>query len=98
MTGHRAGLVRQPPAALGLQHPQRRDADRHQGGLGVLGQGQVAFRPLEHELGELLLQRLIHLFEHQPRRCEALRQSEAHADGLGTLARKDEGTRHGKSL
>jgi hypothetical protein len=98
MAGDVAHLVRQAPAAFRLQHPQRRDADRHQRRLGILGQGQLALRPLEHQLGELLLQRLVHLFEHQPGGGEALRQSEAHADSLGALAWKDEGTCHGSSL
>ena len=49
MPGDERDPVGKPHAALALEHPHHRQAHRHQRRLGVLGQGQVRLRPLEHE-------------------------------------------------
>ncbi len=70
------------PFAFGLQHLQHGLADRHQGRLGVLGQGQIALMTLEHQLGKLLLQGLVDLLEDVAGGRKGLGQGPAHADGL----------------
>ena len=78
-----------------LEHTRDGDRYRHQSRLGVGGQDQVALGPREHEQREPLPERVIHFFEDVTRRSESIRKGLAHADGLGTLAGKYEGTRHG---
>ena len=90
--GRQAG---QRLAAILLQDARDRDADRHQRRLGVLGQDEVRFRPFPHQFREVLLQRLVDLLEDVACRGEGLGKVGAHADGLGSLSRKDERTTHG---
>ena len=59
-------------AALGLQHAQGREARRHQGRLGVGGEGQLLRRPLEHQPRQVLAQGGIDLVEHGPGLREGL--------------------------
>ena len=88
MAGDIARGVADADLALLLQHGDHRHANRHQRGLGVLGQGEHIVRALEHELGQVLLQRLVDLAEDLARLGEGRGQFLAHADGLGALPRK----------
>ncbi len=81
-------------AELALQRPHDRQTDRHQSRLGVLGEGEVLDRAVEHQLRELLGERLVHLLEHLARRGEGLGQLGPHADRLAALSRKGEGEAH----
>jgi hypothetical protein len=92
--GDEPRLGGQRPLALGLQHLEDRLADRHQRRLGVLGQGEIAFRPFEHQLGELLLQRVIDLLEDVSGGRKGLGQGAAHAGGLRSLTRENESADH----
>ena len=90
----KAALSESLKSALVLQHAQHGQADRHQGRLGVLGQGQIRLRPLEHEPAQALAQRIVDLLEDEARRAEGLGERTPHADGLGSLAREDEAGGH----
>ena len=81
-------------AAVLLQDAHDRDADRHQRRLGVLGEDQVGFRPFAHQFRQILLQRLVDLLEDVAGGGEGVGQVDAHADGLGSLSRKDESATH----
>ena len=94
MPGHERDPVGDPHAALALDHPHHRQAHRHQRRLGVLGQGQLQLRPLEHQPRQPLLQRLVDLLERLARRRKGFRQRPPHADGLRPLPRKHEGRAH----
>ena len=77
-------------AAILLQDAGDRHAHRHQGGLGILRQDQVRFGPFAHQLREVLFQGLVDLLEDIAGRGEGLGEVCPHADGLGSLSRKDE--------
>ena len=94
MAGHEGGIALEIEPGLGLQHADRREADRHQGRLGVGRQGQVLGRPLPHEGGELLGEGLVHLVENGPGLREGIGQGLAHADRLAALPGKNECARH----
>jgi hypothetical protein len=78
-------------AELGLQHPHRRQANRHQRRLSILRQGESLDRPVLHQLVQPLFQRVVDLLEHRAGRGEGVRQLHAHADGLAALAGKEQG-------
>ena len=63
---------RTPNSGSSIAH--HRQADRHQRRLGVLGQGQVVIRPLAHQPGEVLAQRVVDLLEHVARGREGVGQ------------------------
>src|SRR5690625_7831698 len=88
MPCHVKCLLRQLKATFFLQHPHHRHADRHQGWLSILRQSELILRSLEHELGEMLIQRVIHLFKYQARCRKGLGQSAAHSHSLTALPRK----------
>ena len=90
MAGHERRTALQNHAALVLQHPQHRHGDGHQRGLGVVGEGQFLRRALEHQLGQLLLQRLVNLAEDLAGGGERGGQVAAHPDGLAALAGENE--------
>jgi hypothetical protein len=94
VTGDEGDVAGQIEAALGLQHPQHRDAGGHQGRLGVRREGQLLGRALEHQAREVLAQRLVDLGEDRAGGGMTFSEGGAHADGLAALARKDEGARH----
>jgi hypothetical protein len=94
MARHHGGLVGQHQPALALQHPQHRERHRHQRRLRVLGQGELLDRAGEHQLGELLLQRVVDLLEHGAGGRERGREVPSHAGELASLTREDEGV-HG---
>src|SRR5665213_2968268 len=81
------------PAFLG-HDAHRREAHRHQGGLGVLRELKLAFGAFEDDPGKLLLQRLIDFLEHVARRLKGGVQVAAHADGLRALPRENESAGH----
>ena len=91
MAGHEVRHFGQRLAAVPLDHPDRRKRDRHQRGLGILREGQIALGALEHQTRQALFQRIVQLFEHQTGGLEGLGQLTAHADLLAALAGKDEG-------
>ena len=62
----------------------------HDRGLGVGGHGQLAFRPVLHQRRELLLERLVNLFEHRTGMRAGVGEVGAHADFLASLTGKDE--------
>ena len=88
MSGDHDRLLSQREAALLLQHAQHGERVRHQGGLGVLGQGQFLAGAFEHQSGELLLQGFVDLLEHLARGGEGGGEVASHADGLAALPGK----------
>ena len=96
MAGHQVARGREVEAGLLLQDPDHRQADGHQGRLGVLGQPQVVLRAFEHEPAEVLGQRIVDLLKEVPGHRKGLRQPLSHPDGLAALAGKNESARHGK--
>ena len=94
MAGDEGGVALQVEAGLGLQHAHGRQADGHEGRLGVRGEGELLGRPLPDEARQLLRQGRVHLVEDGPGLRKGLGQRLAHADGLAALARKDECARH----
>ena len=91
MAGHKGGVALEIEPGLGLEHPHGREADRHQGRLGIGRQRQLVLRPLEHQRATGSgPSAVIDLVEHGAGRGKALGQVLAHADGLAALARKHE--------
>ena len=56
MAGDVGGVPADVEPGLVLEHPDHREARRHQRRLGILGQRQLAFRPLEHQPRQRLRQ------------------------------------------
>ena len=81
-------------AGFRFEHAHRRERNRHQRRLRILGQRQLVGRPLPHDRGELFAERRVDLVEHRARGRESFGQRLAHADRLAALARKHEGCRH----
>src|ERR1700730_9584419 len=81
-------------AAFLFENPNHRQARRQQRGLGVFSKDEIAFRPFEHQLREALRQRLVDFCEEIAGRGKRVSQSAPHADGLGTLPRKDKSALH----
>ena len=75
MTGDELRVAREIDAGLGFEHPHGRERYRHQRGLRILRQRQGLGRPFPDDLGELLAERLVDLFEHPARRREGLRKA-----------------------
>ena len=94
MTGDEGGVLPEIETGLGLQHPDRRQAHRHQGRLGVGRQGQLLGGPFPHEGGELLGESLIHLVEHGLGLRKGIGKGLAHSDRLASLARENECALH----
>jgi hypothetical protein len=94
MAGDVAGQAGERLAAVLLQDTHHGNADRHQRRLGVLGQDQVGFGPFAHQFRQILLQRLVDLVKDVPGGGEGPGQVDPHADGLGSLSRKDESATH----
>ena len=89
MAGHEArGCGEVKPGVF--QRAQDGEADRHQRRLRILRQDQFFARPVEHQPGQALRQRIVHFLEDQPGDGRRPGQVPAHADGLGALPRKDE--------
>ncbi|GJE44827.1 hypothetical protein AEGHOMDF_4018 [Methylobacterium soli] len=81
---------REIEAALGLEHPEHREARGHQGRLGIRRQGQLLARPLEHQPRQVLAERGIDLLEHRAGLRVGLGEGTAHADDLTALAGENE--------
>jgi hypothetical protein len=95
MAGDVTRQRRQRLAAVLFQDAGDGHAHRHQGGLGILGQDEVRFGPFAHQFRQVLFQRLVDLVEHIAGRDEGQGEVGPHADGLGSLPRKDESATHG---
>jgi hypothetical protein len=65
-----------------------------EGRLGVLGQGQLRFRPLPGEAGEVHSQDLVGFLEYPGGLGERIGQLAAHSDELGSLTWEEEGEGH----
>ena len=91
MTRDHRGMIGDADATLVLQHAQDGEGDRHQRGLRVFGQREGLGRTLEHQLGQALLEGLVHLVEDLARGGKGRGEVTAHAHGLATLAGEDEG-------
>ncbi len=94
MPGDKGDMPPQIEAAVGFEHADHREAHRHQRGLCVFSQGQIALRPLEHQPRELLRQRLVNLVEEVAGRRKRLGEAAPHADRLRALTRKHQCTLH----
>jgi len=92
------GGARHVDVELDLQHPYRGQGHGHQGGLGVLGQGQLVLGPLAHQQGQLLAQGVVDLGIDLAGGGEGVGQGRAHADRLAALSGKQEGEGHARSL
>ena len=90
VSGDKIAFLRKPDAALFFQHPQGRNCIRHNRGLCVFGQRQVAFRPFAHQLEKILPQRVVNLLKHGARGDACFGERLAHANGLAALSRKNE--------
>ena len=94
MAGDELRVALEIDAGLRFEHAHRRERNRHQRRLRVLGEGELVGRPVPHGRGELFAERRVDLVEHRPRRRKSFRQRLAHADRLAALARKYKGCRH----
>ena len=95
MAGDKGYRPRQIDAALLDQHPDGSQAHRHQCRLRVFGQHQLVLGSLEHQACQILLERLIDLFEHFAGDREGGGERLAHAGRMGALAGKNERAWHG---
>ena len=59
---------------------------RHDRGLGVFGEDEIALRAFPHQLGQLLGQRVVDFLEDLARGRESIGERLAHADRLAALA------------
>jgi len=85
-------------AALALEDAEHGEADRHQRRLRVLGQREVAVRPLEDHAGEVLAERVVDLREDLAGAGEAFGEIAPHADRLRALPGKNQRTCHAQTL
>src|ERR1700761_8972227 len=76
---------------LRLQNPQGCDGDGQDRGLGMLGALELVLRTFEDDLRERKAEGVIGLFEDRASCGKSIVQCTAHADGLRTLAGKEEG-------
>ena len=98
MPGDKGDVPAEVEPAFGFEHPDRREARRHQRRLGVFGQRQLALRPLEHQPREVLRQRVVDLVEKAPRRRKGAGEAAPHADRLRALPRKYQCTLHRRHI
>ena len=94
MAGDESRIPPDGKTRLGLQHAQRGDRDRHQGGLGIFGQLEGFGRPLPDDRGQLLSECRVDLVEHGACGRKSLRKRLTHADRLRPLPWKNECCRH----
>ena len=94
MAGDELRVARNVQPGFCFENAARREADRHQGGLRVGREGQFRLRPLEHQSGQVLPERTVHLGEYAPGRGVILRERLAHADRLRPLAGKHKSRLH----
>ena len=94
MTGHECCRLRQTEFALLIQHADDRHADGHQGRLRVFGELQIVRRSFEHQTRQILTERVVGFLKNLFGFGEGGGQRLAHADGLASLARKEEGAVH----
>src|SRR4029077_302976 len=77
-----------------FENPNHRQARRQQRALRVFSEDAIAFPPFEHQRRGALRQRLVDFCEEIAGRGKRVGQSAPHADGLGTLPRKDKCALH----
>src|SRR5258708_29127852 len=98
MTRGEGGRGREVESALLFEDAQHCEADRHQRRLCILGQRQVALRPLEDDARQFLTERLVDLLENPASAGEARGNLAPHTDGLRALPGKNECATHAKAL
>src|SRR5260221_11959825 len=98
MTRDEGGRGRDVESALLFEDAQHGEADRHQRRLCILGQRQVALRPLEDDARQFLTERLVDLLENPASADEACRKRAPHADRLRALPGKNEWATHAKAV
>ncbi len=94
MAGDEGHALLERESCLGLKHANDGKRHRHQGGLGVLGQGELILRPDPDQGRQGLAERLVDLGEHGTRRRISLGELSAHADCLAPLPGKNESNAH----
>jgi len=87
-------MARKIESAFFLQHTHDGVARRHDRRLRVFCEHQVAFGAFPHQARQLLLQRLVDLFEDFAGARKGFGERFAHADSLTALPRKNESARH----
>ena len=70
MPGDESRIAREIDPGFRFKHAQRRERDRHECGLRILGEGQCLSRPIPHRLAELLPERGIDFLENPACRRE----------------------------
>ncbi len=75
-------------------HRVDRDRMGEDGGLGVVGQGELVVRALPHQRRQRLLQRVVDLLQHVARGRKAVGEIARHADPLRPLTGKEEHRHH----
>ena len=94
MAGDEGGPFGEAPAALVFERADYGNRDRHERGLRVPGERELALLAPEDEPRERLAKRLVHLLKHGAGCRESLVQVLAHSDLLRALSGKDDGCRH----
>ena len=94
MAGDEGSALLEPPGALGLERANHGDRDRHERGLRVPGERELALLTLEHEAGKALAEGLVDLLKHRAGGRKRIVKVAAHADRLGALTGEDDGRRH----
>ena len=98
MSGHDTGMTGDIESAFLAQDRDGRHRGRHDGRLRIFREQELIIRSLPHQAGEILLQGFVHFLEQFAGGGERLSQRLAHADGLASLAGKDECACHGRAL
>ena len=93
MAGHEGGAGH-IDAELDLQDADSGQRHRHQGGLGILGQGKLVLGPLAHQHRQLLAERLIDLGIDLACRGKGVGERHPHADRLAALSGEQQGEGH----
>jgi hypothetical protein len=92
MPGHEARIAGEIQTRLALEHPERREAHRHEGRLRVRSEVQGVCGAFPHRGGELFRQGAVDLVEHGACDRKGLGQRLSHADNLAALTGKNEST------
>ena len=81
-----------------FQHPADGNGYRHQRRLGILGEGKRFLRPVPHNRGQFLTQRIVNLGKHLFCNREVVGKGFAHPHCLTALTGKNERLGHANSV
>ena len=97
MAGDIGSIPADGKSGFGFQDAERRNRDRHQSRLRILGKLQRLCRAVPNDGRQPIAKGRVDLVEHSSCHRKRIRERLAHADGLGALPRKSKCCRHWQS-